>query len=75
MSDPSEHSFIKLKRLVRYLKGERQWNEEIEYGDMSKEETVFSDSDMAGDKETRKSSGAGVAVVGRHFLKAYTRKQ
>ena len=32
-------------------------------------------ADRAGDKETRKSSSAGVALVGRHFLKAYTRKQ
>ena len=38
-------------------------------------ETVFSDSDWAGDKETRKSSSAGVALVGRHFLKAFSRKQ
>ena len=44
MSDPTQHSFAKLKRLVRYLKGEKQWS-------------------------------AGVALVGRNFLKAYTRKQ
>ena len=72
MSDPSQHSFSKLKRLVRYLKGERQWIQVFEFGDMSSEVTVFSDSDWAGDKETRKSSSAG---VGRHLLKAYTRKQ
>ena len=42
---------------------------------MSSEVTVFSDADWAGDKETRKSSSAGVALVGRHLLKAYTRKQ
>ena len=42
---------------------------------MTSEVTVFSDSDWAGDKETRKSSSAGVALVGRHHLKAYTRKQ
>ena len=37
--------------------------------------TVFSDSDWAGDKDVGKSSSAGVALVGRHFLKAYTRKR
>ena len=42
---------------------------------MSSEVTLFSDSDWAGDKETRKSLSAGVALVGRHLLKAYTRKQ
>ena len=44
-------------------------------GDTSSEVTVVSDSDWAGDKETKKSSNAGFALVGRHFLKAYTRKQ
>ena len=42
---------------------------------MSSEVTVFSDSDWAGDKEIGKSSSAGVALVVRHFWKAYTRKQ
>ena len=68
MSDPSQHSFSKLKRLVRYWKGERQRIQVFEFGDMSSEVTVFSGSDWAGDKETRKSSSAGVALVGRHFL-------
>ena len=37
--------------------------------------TVFSDSDWTGDTETRKAPSAGVALAGRHFLKAYARKQ
>ena len=41
MTDPTQHSCAKLKRLVRYLKGERQWI-------MNSEVTVFSDSDWAG---------------------------
>ena len=48
-----QHSFSILKRLVRYLKGERQWVQVFEVGDMSSEVTVFSDSDWAGEKETR----------------------
>ena len=43
----------------------------FEYGKL----TVFTDSDWAGCKETRKSSSAGVLMLGRHTLKAYTRKQ
>ena len=42
---------------------------------MSSEVTVFSDAGRAGDKKTRKSSSAGVALLGGHLLKAYTRKQ
>ena len=62
------------KRLVRYLKGERPWVQVFKFGDTSSEVIVFSDSDWARDKETRKSSSAGVAFVGGHLLKAYTRK-
>ena len=36
---------------------------------------MFTDSDWAGCKETRKSSSAGVVMPGAHALKAYTRKQ
>ena len=35
MSDPSQHSFTKLKRLVRYLKGEGLWIQVFEFGNMS----------------------------------------
>ena len=51
MSDPSQHSFPKLKRLVRCLKGQRQWIQVFELGDVCSEVTVFLDSDWAGDKE------------------------
>ena len=65
----------KLKRLVRFFQGGRQWIQVFEFGDVSSEVTVFSDSDWAGDIETRKSSSVAVALVGRHLSKAYTRKQ
>ena len=45
-------------------------------GHLAEELTVFTDSDWAGCKETRKSSSAGVMMLGAHtLLKAYTRKQ
>ena len=59
MSVPSQHSFTKLKRLVLYLKEERQWSQVFEFWNMSSEVTVFSDSDWTGDKETWKLSSAG----------------
>ena len=42
---------------------------------MDNEVTTFIDSDLAGCKETRKSSSAGVIQLGNHTLKADTRKQ
>ena len=75
MSNPSEQSLARLKRLARYLKRERQWGQLFEYGALTEELTVFTDSDWAGCKETRKSSSAGVLLLGRHTLKAYTRQK
>ena len=42
---------------------------------MAEELAAFTDSDWAGYKETRKSSSASVLMLGRHTLKADTRKQ
>ena len=42
---------------------------------VAEELTVFTDSDWAGCKETRKSSSAGVLTLEGHNMKAYTRKQ
>ena len=58
-----------------YLKRERQWRQVFEYGKLAEELTVFTDSDWAGCKETRKSSSAGVTTLGAHILKADSRKQ
>ena len=71
MSSPNQQSFAKLKRRARYLKRERQWRQVLQYGKLAEELTVFTDSD----KETRKSSSAGVMMLGAHTLKAHTRKQ
>ena len=75
MSNPTQQSLAKLKRLTRYLERERQWGQEFKYGKAAEEVTMFTDSDWAGCKETRKSSSAGVVVLGENALKAYTRKQ
>ena len=75
MSSPTQQSLAKLKRLARFLKRERQWGQVFQYEKAVEEVTMFTDSDWAGCKETRKSSSAGVAMTGSHALKAYTRKQ
>ena len=46
----------------------------FEYWHLAEELTVFTDSNWAGCKETRKSSSAGVMMLGVHTLKAYTAK-
>ena len=66
MSNPNQQSLAMLKRLAWYLKRERQWGQVFEYGAMTKDLTVFTDSDWAGCKETRKSSSAGVDARKTH---------
>ena len=75
MPNPTQQSLVKLKRLARYLKRERQWGQAFKYGETVEEVTTFTDSDWAGCKETRKSSSAGVVMLGNDTLKAHTRKQ
>ena len=65
MSSPNQQSLAKLKRLVRCLK---QWGQIFGYGRLVEEVTTFTDSDWAGWKETRKSSSAGVIMLGGHAL-------
>ena len=43
--------------------------------ELVEEVTTFSDSDQAGYEEIRKSSSAGVILLGNHTLKAHTLKQ
>ena len=73
MSSPTQQSLAKLKRLVRHLERERQWRQVFRNGKRVEEVTTFTDSDCC--KETRKSSSAGVVMLGDQTLKAYTRKQ
>ena len=75
MSTPTQQSLAKLKRLVKCLKRERQWGQRVSCGRVVQKGTTVSDSDCAGCKETRRSSSAGVILLGSHTLKAYTRKQ
>ena len=68
MSSPTQQSLAKLKRLTRYLKRERQWGQVFKNGKPIEEITVFTDSDWAGCKQTRKSSSAGIVMLGETRL-------
>ena len=70
ISSPTQQRINKLKRLARYLKRERQWGHVFAHRKKAEELTVFTDSDWAGRKETRKSWSAGVLMLGGHTMKA-----
>ena len=57
---PTESDEMKLKRIVRYLKGAPSAKSLIEITTPSKFVNVYTDSDWAGQATTRKSTSGGV---------------
>ena len=77
MANPRASDFMKIKRLVRFLKGAGEikflyaWQNEDEACDI----TVLVDSDWAGNTETRKSTSGGVLKVGKHVIRTWSSTQ
>ena len=74
MSNPTQQSLAN-EHGGQNLKREWQWEQIFTHERMGEEVTTDSDSDWAGCKGTRKSSSAGLILLGSHMLKAYTRKK
>jgi hypothetical protein len=74
MSAPTTASWEKIKRVVRYLKGEPRLV--YEYRWQGQEDlTVYVDTDWAGCHKTRKSTSGGAIVRGSHLLKHWSTTQ
>ena len=67
MSDPKQILWDKLKRLARYLIYKPSLDEE--------NVNIYSDSDWAGNKKTRKPVSGGVVMWGDHYIKSWSRGQ
>ena len=75
MSCPSKKSWGRLKRLLRYVKGRPRYRIWFGYQKAPSKITVWSDSDFAGCKKSRKSTSAGVLMLGAHTLKTWATNQ
>ena len=65
MSDPTQQTQLRQIETTRsVLEGREAMYSSFQIRDTGSEVAVFSDSDWDGFKETRKSSSAGVALVG-----------
>ena len=77
MANPKANDFVKIKRVVRFLKGiggvkfKYKWQTEEEARDI----TVHVDSDWAGCRSTRRSTSGGVLKIGNHVLKTWSSTQ
>ena len=72
MSAPTEYSWRKIKRIGRYLLGRERVVWAYPWKDGHGEWRTYTDSDWAGDLETRKSTSGGVLMLGGHCLKTWS---
>lgn len=68
MARPQKKHLAMLKRVVRFMKGKPNQSYKFEYGQTMEHVVVIVDGDWAGDKETRRSSSAGIEFVGDHIM-------
>ena len=72
MSNPTEKSWEKLKKIGRYLVGRRRVVWRYPWTDEVGQWRVCTDSDWAGDLETRKSTSGGILMLGGHCIKTWS---
>ena len=75
MASPSHENWNGLKRLGRYLRGAPRLVYDFEWQEPPTCLRVFTDSDWAGCKGTRKSTSGGVVMHGAHCVKSYAKTQ
>ena len=75
MAAPSDESWIKLKRLARYLVGRPEVVWRYPWKDGHGAWRVYVDSDWAGDAATRKSTSGGAILLGDHCIKTWSTTQ
>ena len=75
MAKPTEADEIKLKRLLRYLRGVPRAGILYRWQDAGKSLTAQVDSDWASCSRTRRSTSGGLLLRGKHVLSAWSRTQ
>jgi hypothetical protein len=72
---PTHASYAKLKRLVRYLVGVHRLVYVFDFQDCPTCADIYTDTDFAGCKETRRSTSGGVIMMGKHTIRHWSRTQ
>jgi len=75
MSCPTRGSWRALVKLGKYLKTHTRCSYLYKYQDLPKELTIWTDTDYAGCKRTRKSTSGGVVMWGDHIIKSWSKTQ
>ena len=75
MANPRKRDWEPIRRICQYLKYQPRATLQYVFQAEPTEFTVFSDTDWAGDKSTRKSTSGGIILHGSHFIKGWSRQQ
>ena len=75
MANPTNHDVNKLKRLARYLVGRPRLQIFYPWQSRTQELNIYTDSDYAGDGETRRSTSGGCVCIERHFVRTWSKHQ
>ena len=76
MASPVQEDMMRLERIAKYLNdGNKRIYQLFEWGKTGDKVKVFSDSDWAGCKRTRKSTSGGVVSIGGSVIKHWSSTQ
>ena len=75
MSKPDNADLERMRRLARFLKVRPRSVTWYRYQEEPNTFEVFTDSDWAGCRVTRRSTSGGCAMAGTHFIKAWSKTQ
>ena len=75
MSSPTRGSWKALVKLGKYIKSHSRYSYLYQYQDLPKELTIWTDTDYAGCKTSRKSTSGGVVMWGKHIIKSWSSTQ
>ena len=75
MAKPRNKDWRKLIRLAKYLIGRERFVVDFLYQESINKIDVWTDTDYAGCRETRKSTSGGVIMLGKHIIKGWSATQ
>ena len=75
MARPKQKDWLLLKRVGRYLKGACRMVQLFEWQALPDMVAAYTDSDWAGDRESRKSTSGGLLMLGKHLIKSWSSTQ
>ena len=75
MSSPRKRDWRKLLRLAKYLVTRERFVVDFKYQEAITRIDVWTDTDYAGCRETRKSTSGGVFRLGKHLLRGWSSTQ